>query len=61
MKIVSLTHISKRHEQEMNLPEIEMTVHVIRVLQVAIESRDLKISKVILIRITENIGKMQNA
>ena len=43
----------------MNLPEIEMTVHVFRVLEVAVEPRDLKISKVIPIRITENNGKMQ--
>ena len=35
----------KRHEQVMNLPEIEVTVHVIRVLEVAVESRDLKIAK----------------
>ena len=43
----------------MNLPEIEMTVHVLRVLEVAVESQDLKNSKVIPIRITENNGKMQ--
>ena len=36
-----------------------MTVYVFRVLEVAVESRDLKNSKVILIRITENTGKMQ--
>lgn len=43
----------------MNLPEIEMTVHVLRVLEVAVESRDLKSSKVVPVRTTENTGKMQ--
>ena len=42
----------------MNLPEIEMTVHVLRVLGFAVESRDLKNSIVIPIRIIENNGKM---
>ena len=43
----------------MNLPEVEMTVHVLRVLEVAVESRDLKNSKVVPVRTTENTGKMQ--
>ena len=43
----------------MNLPEIEMAVHVLRLLEVAVESRDLKSSKVIPISITENTGKIK--
>ena len=43
----------------MNLPEVEMTVHVLRVLVFVVESRDIKNSKVIPIRITENTGKMK--
>ena len=43
----------------MNLPEIEMAVHALRVLDVAVESRDLKNSKVVPVRTTENTGKMQ--
>ena len=42
----------------MNLPEIEMTVHVLRVLEVAVEFPRSENSKVVLVRTTENTGKM---